>query len=178
MKHEGQIVGVTMSKSWMRGGVHMHIRCLVGRSFRRAPCIAENHFAGVDKEAVAKAREFTLPYPPSSPAIALFKDGELVRSLGHASFDGVITNEATGEQFRDRNHFSIEIDYVANTYTFRGPIFQLHSVDGGPVLILDAGTITGDLDTGEVIRGSAKHPALFPNIFADYTDVLCEGVGA
>ena len=28
-------------------------------------------FAGVDKEAVAKAREFTLPYPPSSPSIAL-----------------------------------------------------------------------------------------------------------
>ena len=35
-------------------------------------------FAGVDQEAVAKARELTAPYPPSSPAIALFKDGELV----------------------------------------------------------------------------------------------------
>ncbi len=35
-------------------------------------------FARVDSEAVAKAREYTLPYPPSSPAIALFKDGELV----------------------------------------------------------------------------------------------------
>jgi putative YphP/YqiW family bacilliredoxin len=35
-------------------------------------------FAGVDQEAVAKAREFFLPYPPSSPAMALFKDGELV----------------------------------------------------------------------------------------------------
>jgi len=120
----------------------------------------------------------TEPYAYTEKGLDFFKDGELVRSLGHASFDGTITNEATGEQFRDRNHFSIEIDYVANTYTFRGPIFQLHSVDGGPVLILDAGTITGDLDTGEVIRGSAKHPALFPNIFADYTDVLCEGVGA
>ncbi|MDB5256103.1 MAG: hypothetical protein JWM14_798, partial [Chitinophagaceae bacterium] len=32
-------------------------------------------FAGVDKEATQRAREYTLPYPPSSPAIAIFKDG-------------------------------------------------------------------------------------------------------
>jgi len=38
-------------------------------------------FAGVDMEAVAKAREYTLPYPPSSPAIALFKNGELVHFI-------------------------------------------------------------------------------------------------
>ena len=37
--------------------------------------------AGADVEAVAKARQYTLPYPPSSPAIALFKDGELVHFL-------------------------------------------------------------------------------------------------
>jgi putative YphP/YqiW family bacilliredoxin len=35
-------------------------------------------FAGVDTDAVAKAREFFAPYPPSSPSIALFKDGQLV----------------------------------------------------------------------------------------------------
>ena len=33
-------------------------------------------FAGVDSDAVAKAREFTFPFPPSSPAIGLFKDGK------------------------------------------------------------------------------------------------------
>ena len=38
-------------------------------------------FAGVDTEATAKAREYLLPYPPSSPAIALFKDGRLVHFL-------------------------------------------------------------------------------------------------
>ena len=38
-------------------------------------------FAGVDTEAVAKAREYLLPYPPSSPCIALFKDGKLVHFL-------------------------------------------------------------------------------------------------
>ena len=45
-------------------------------------------FAGVDKEAVAKAREFTLPYPPSSPAIALFKDGELVHFIERHHIEG------------------------------------------------------------------------------------------
>lgn len=34
-------------------------------------------FAGQDKEATAKAREYFAPYPPSSPSIALMKDGEL-----------------------------------------------------------------------------------------------------
>jgi len=34
-------------------------------------------FAGVDMDATSKAREYTLPYPPSSPSIALFKDFEL-----------------------------------------------------------------------------------------------------
>ena len=38
-------------------------------------------FAGVDGEAVAKAREFMFPFPPSSPSIALFKDGKLVHFI-------------------------------------------------------------------------------------------------
>jgi putative YphP/YqiW family bacilliredoxin len=45
-------------------------------------------FAGVDKEAVSKAREFTLPYPPSSPSIALFKDGELVHFVERHHIEG------------------------------------------------------------------------------------------
>lgn len=45
-------------------------------------------FAGVDKEATARAREFTLPYPPSSPAIALFKDGELVHFIERHHIEG------------------------------------------------------------------------------------------
>ncbi len=35
-------------------------------------------FAGVDREAVSKAREYTLPYPASSPSMAFFKDGKLI----------------------------------------------------------------------------------------------------
>jgi putative YphP/YqiW family bacilliredoxin len=45
-------------------------------------------FAGVDGEATAKAREFLLPYPPSSPSIALFKDGQLVHFLERRHIEG------------------------------------------------------------------------------------------
>jgi putative YphP/YqiW family bacilliredoxin len=45
-------------------------------------------FAGVDKEATARARDFLLPYPPSSPAIALFKDGKLVHMLERHHIEG------------------------------------------------------------------------------------------
>lgn len=45
-------------------------------------------FAGVDTEATAMAREFLLPYPPSSPAIALFKDGRLVHFLERHHIEG------------------------------------------------------------------------------------------
>jgi putative YphP/YqiW family bacilliredoxin len=45
-------------------------------------------FAGVDTEAVAKARQYTLPYPPSSPSIALFKDGELVHFVERHHIEG------------------------------------------------------------------------------------------
>jgi putative YphP/YqiW family bacilliredoxin len=45
-------------------------------------------FAGVDKEATAKAREYTAPYPPSSPSVALFKDGELVHFIERHHIEG------------------------------------------------------------------------------------------
>jgi len=45
-------------------------------------------FAGVDKEATQKAREYLLPYPPSSPAVALFKDGELVHFVERHHIEG------------------------------------------------------------------------------------------
>ena len=45
-------------------------------------------FAGVDREAVDKAREYMIPFPPSSPAVALFKDGELVHMLERHHIEG------------------------------------------------------------------------------------------
>ncbi|WP_375238077.1 BrxA/BrxB family bacilliredoxin [Aurantibacter sp.] len=54
--------------------------------------IKPNHtvtvFAGVDKDAVNKAREFMVPFPPSSPCMALFKDGELVHVLERHHIEG------------------------------------------------------------------------------------------
>ena len=45
-------------------------------------------FAGFDIEAVSKMREYTLPYPPSSPAVALFKDGELIHFVERHHIEG------------------------------------------------------------------------------------------
>ena len=45
-------------------------------------------FAGVDGEATAQARKHFLPYPPSSPSIALFKDGKLVHFLERHHIEG------------------------------------------------------------------------------------------
>lgn len=45
-------------------------------------------FAGFDIEAVRKLREHLLPYPPSSPAIALFKNGELVHFIERHQIEG------------------------------------------------------------------------------------------
>jgi putative YphP/YqiW family bacilliredoxin len=45
-------------------------------------------FAGVDREAVEAARGFMFPFPPSSPSIALFKDGELVHILERHHIEG------------------------------------------------------------------------------------------
>jgi len=45
-------------------------------------------FAGVDKDAVDAARGFMFPFPPSSPSIALFKDGELVHMLERHHIEG------------------------------------------------------------------------------------------
>lgn len=45
-------------------------------------------FAGVDGEATEKARSYMAPFPPSSPSIALFKDGELVHMLERHHIEG------------------------------------------------------------------------------------------
>ena len=45
-------------------------------------------FAGVDKDAVETARKYLLPYPPSSPSIAIFKDGDLVHFIERHHIEG------------------------------------------------------------------------------------------
>lgn len=45
-------------------------------------------FAGVDREATDKARGYMVPFPPSSPSMALFKNGELVHMLERHHIEG------------------------------------------------------------------------------------------
>ena len=54
----------------------------------KRPAQSVTVFAGVDKEAVNKVREHLVPFPPSSPCMALFKDGELVHMLERHHIEG------------------------------------------------------------------------------------------
>ncbi|MBL0232892.1 MAG: BrxA/BrxB family bacilliredoxin [Chitinophagaceae bacterium] len=54
----------------------------------KKPDFLTTSFAGFDLEAVSQLRKHLLPYPPSSPAIALFKDGALVHYLERHHIEG------------------------------------------------------------------------------------------
>ena len=54
----------------------------------KRPDFLTTSFAGFDMEAVNKIRQHLLPYPPSSPAIALFKDGQLVHIIERHQIEG------------------------------------------------------------------------------------------
>jgi putative YphP/YqiW family bacilliredoxin len=54
----------------------------------KVPAKLTTAFAGVDRDAVDRARKFMLPYPPSSPSIALFKDGKLVHMIERHHIEG------------------------------------------------------------------------------------------
>lgn len=54
----------------------------------KKPDYLTTSFAGFDMEAVRKIREHLMPYPPSSPSIALFKDGKLVHMIERHQIEG------------------------------------------------------------------------------------------
>ncbi|MAO71471.1 MAG: hypothetical protein CMD02_03050 [Flavobacteriales bacterium] len=56
--------------------------------FSPKPDVFATVFAGQDVAATAKAREYMNPFPPSSPSIALFKDGELVHFIERHHIEG------------------------------------------------------------------------------------------
>ncbi|MDC3209556.1 BrxA/BrxB family bacilliredoxin [Chitinophagales bacterium] len=62
-------------------------------------------FAGVDKEAVDKAREFLAPYPPSSPSMAMFKDGKLVHFIERHQIEGNNAESISDHLKQVFNHF-------------------------------------------------------------------------
>jgi putative YphP/YqiW family bacilliredoxin len=98
MRNANEVDAVLSSKS---GSVLVMINsvcgCAAGNA-RPAVKMAAKHsktpnklttvFAGQDKDAVAKVRDYCLPYPPSSPSIALFKDGELVHFIERHHIEG------------------------------------------------------------------------------------------
>jgi putative YphP/YqiW family bacilliredoxin len=61
---------------------------VVSLQYNKTPTNLVTVFAGVDSEATAKARENMIPFPPSSPAIALFKNGVLVHMLERHHIEG------------------------------------------------------------------------------------------
>ena len=66
----------------MRPGVKLYVEG------DKSPDALTTVFAGVDTDAVAQARKYFLPYPPSSPSVALFKDGKLVHFLERHHIEG------------------------------------------------------------------------------------------
>ena len=73
----------------MRGEVFLNLSVRkTSLQFDKVPTNLVTVFAGVDSEATAKAREFMVPFPPSSPSIALFKDGALVHMLERHHIEG------------------------------------------------------------------------------------------
>ncbi len=64
--------------------------------FDKTPTNLVTVFAGVDGEATNKAREFMIPFPPSSPSMALFKDGQLVHMLERHHIEGRSAQDIAG----------------------------------------------------------------------------------
>ena len=54
----------------------------------KKPDYLTTSFAGFDTDAIKKIREHLLPYPPSSPAIALFKNGQFVHFIERHQIEG------------------------------------------------------------------------------------------
>ena len=66
----------------MRPGVKMSLE------HSKLPAKLTTVFAGVDGEATQQARKYMLPYPPSSPSIGLFKNGQLVHFIERHHIEG------------------------------------------------------------------------------------------
>jgi putative YphP/YqiW family bacilliredoxin len=93
-----------------RGTVLLVVNSMCGCAARNArPAVAEaiRHpvrpdrlltvFAGQDPEATGRAREYITGYPPSSPSIALFKDGKLAFMLERWQIEGRSAAEITAD---------------------------------------------------------------------------------
>jgi putative YphP/YqiW family bacilliredoxin len=88
IKSEGTVLVVVNSVcGCAAGAARPGIRLAVQGSNKR-PGKLTTVFAGFDTEATAQARKYFAPYPPSSPAIALFRNGELVHFIERHHIEG------------------------------------------------------------------------------------------
>ena len=84
---EGTVLCVINSVCGCAAGT-MRPGVLLSTKHNKTPDKMVTVFAGVDGEAVNQARKYTLPYPPSSPSIGLFKDGTLVHFIERHHIEG------------------------------------------------------------------------------------------
>lgn len=87
LKNEGTVLVVVNSVCGCAAG-NARPAVIKASKHSKKPTKLTTVFAGVDIEAVAQARKYMLPYPPSSPSIALFKDGKLVHFIERHHIEG------------------------------------------------------------------------------------------
>jgi putative YphP/YqiW family bacilliredoxin len=88
LSQEGTTLVVINSVCGCSAGTARPGALLAVESSAKKPQHLATSFAGFDYDAVNKIREHLLPYPPSSPSIALFKDGKLVHFLDRHNIEG------------------------------------------------------------------------------------------
>ena len=86
--HEGTTMVVINSVCGCAAGAARPGVLMALNNTEKKPDVLATVFAGNDVDAVNKVRELCLPYPPSSPAIALFKNGELAHFVERHHIEG------------------------------------------------------------------------------------------
>lgn len=87
-KKEGSVLVVVNSVCGCAAGTARPGVKLAIEKANKKPDSLTTVFAGNDAEATAQARKYFAPYPPSSPAMALFKDGKLVHFIERHHIEG------------------------------------------------------------------------------------------
>jgi putative YphP/YqiW family bacilliredoxin len=88
LKSEGTTLVMINSVCGCAAGAARPAVVMAVNNSERRPDKLTTAFAGFDLAAVNKVREMLFPYPPSSPSIALFKDGELVHMIERHQIEG------------------------------------------------------------------------------------------
>lgn len=87
-KGEGTTLVVVNSVCGCAAGMARPAVKIALQNSEKQPANLTTVFAGVDTEATIQARKYMLPYPPSSPSIALFKEGKLVHFIERHQIEG------------------------------------------------------------------------------------------